>query len=180
MALIKCPECGKEVSTSAETCPHCGFPIKQDLVKQQRVGPKPLNSSWLESWKKAPARRKWALTFVYFVNVLVFFVFLLTGLSYDEGFPLWSTIGIYITGFISIFTFSFWIAGFICLKSKTTNVDGYNVIAIAGIFHNYLVIENYVCERLHNRHLDGTLPNGRRVEADFAFWDSSIRISVEK
>ena len=27
MALIKCPECGKEVSTAAKACPHCGFPL---------------------------------------------------------------------------------------------------------------------------------------------------------
>jgi hypothetical protein len=27
MALIKCPECGKEVSSSAATCPQCGHPI---------------------------------------------------------------------------------------------------------------------------------------------------------
>lgn len=29
MALIKCPECGKEVSNSAKLCPNCGFPIAQ-------------------------------------------------------------------------------------------------------------------------------------------------------
>ena len=28
MALIWCPECHNGVSTDAETCPHCGFPIK--------------------------------------------------------------------------------------------------------------------------------------------------------
>lgn len=27
MALIKCPECGKEVSDAAAACPQCGFPI---------------------------------------------------------------------------------------------------------------------------------------------------------
>ena len=32
MALIKCPECGKDVSTSAETCPHCGYPINKITV----------------------------------------------------------------------------------------------------------------------------------------------------
>lgn len=32
MALIKCRECGKEVSTKADVCPHCGAPQK----KQQR------------------------------------------------------------------------------------------------------------------------------------------------
>ena len=25
MALINCPECGKEISDSAPTCPHCGY-----------------------------------------------------------------------------------------------------------------------------------------------------------
>jgi hypothetical protein len=27
MALTNCPECGKQVSTQAPTCPHCGYPI---------------------------------------------------------------------------------------------------------------------------------------------------------
>lgn len=29
MALIKCPECGKEVSSSAPSCPHCGYVLKK-------------------------------------------------------------------------------------------------------------------------------------------------------
>lgn len=28
MALIKCPECGKEISDQAPACIHCGFPLK--------------------------------------------------------------------------------------------------------------------------------------------------------
>ena len=27
MALIKCPECGKEISDKAPACIHCGFPL---------------------------------------------------------------------------------------------------------------------------------------------------------
>lgn len=27
MALIRCPECGKEISDKAEACPNCGYPI---------------------------------------------------------------------------------------------------------------------------------------------------------
>lgn len=27
MALITCPECGREISDRAEACPNCGFPI---------------------------------------------------------------------------------------------------------------------------------------------------------
>ena len=29
MALINCPECNNQVSTTAEVCPHCGFNIKK-------------------------------------------------------------------------------------------------------------------------------------------------------
>lgn len=28
MALVKCPECGKEISSNAESCPNCGNPMK--------------------------------------------------------------------------------------------------------------------------------------------------------
>ena len=41
MALIKCPECGKEnVSDSAETCPECGYSIKAhfDKIKYRNDG----------------------------------------------------------------------------------------------------------------------------------------------
>ena len=29
MALIKCPECGRDVSDKADDCIHCGFPLKE-------------------------------------------------------------------------------------------------------------------------------------------------------
>ena len=48
--LIKCPECGKEISDKAEVCPSCGYPIaskkeknipvteeKQDLKKEEHI-----------------------------------------------------------------------------------------------------------------------------------------------
>lgn len=31
MALIKCPECGREVSDKAKACIHCGFPLEESL-----------------------------------------------------------------------------------------------------------------------------------------------------
>ena len=34
MALINCPECGKQVSTAANACPACGFPVAQKAVEQ--------------------------------------------------------------------------------------------------------------------------------------------------
>jgi hypothetical protein len=35
MALIECPECGKEISDKASACPHCGAPQKP---KEQKSG----------------------------------------------------------------------------------------------------------------------------------------------
>lgn len=37
MALMKCPECGKEISDKAMLCPNCGYPIAQckNLTKEE-------------------------------------------------------------------------------------------------------------------------------------------------
>ena len=34
MAMIKCPECGKEISSKAEACPNCGMPIRGRQKKE--------------------------------------------------------------------------------------------------------------------------------------------------
>lgn len=35
MALIKCPECGREISDKALSCPGCGFPV--ETVRKERI-----------------------------------------------------------------------------------------------------------------------------------------------
>ena len=35
MALINCPECGKAVSESAESCPFCGYIIKENVLRKK-------------------------------------------------------------------------------------------------------------------------------------------------
>lgn len=37
--LIKCPECGKEISDVAEVCVHCGYPLKTKHKKLERSIP---------------------------------------------------------------------------------------------------------------------------------------------
>lgn len=34
MALINCPECGKQVSAAAHACPMCGYPVAEKLARQ--------------------------------------------------------------------------------------------------------------------------------------------------
>lgn len=38
MALIKCPECDREISDKATACPHCGYPISEQKVKRKSRG----------------------------------------------------------------------------------------------------------------------------------------------
>ena len=40
MALIDCPECSKQVSTAAKSCPNCGYPVAARLGETQEA-PKP-------------------------------------------------------------------------------------------------------------------------------------------
>lgn len=46
MALIKCPECGKEISDKAKACPNCGFCTeyeKESKVIQENTNKEVLN-----------------------------------------------------------------------------------------------------------------------------------------
>lgn len=38
MAMTKCKECGKEISTTAKTCPHCGASTSPVLDAMGNVG----------------------------------------------------------------------------------------------------------------------------------------------
>jgi len=38
MALIKCPECGKEISDRSTACIHCGFPLETATLKSNENG----------------------------------------------------------------------------------------------------------------------------------------------
>ena len=38
MALIKCGECGKEVSDKAASCPGCGAPIAEPSTREKNLG----------------------------------------------------------------------------------------------------------------------------------------------
>lgn len=37
MALIKCPECGKEISDKAKKCPNCGYKIKNGFIDRRKM-----------------------------------------------------------------------------------------------------------------------------------------------
>jgi len=38
MSMINCPACKKEISDMAETCPHCGHPIRKATLNHYPTG----------------------------------------------------------------------------------------------------------------------------------------------
>ena len=38
MALINCPDCGKQVSAAAKACPNCGYPVAERLPQTTAPG----------------------------------------------------------------------------------------------------------------------------------------------
>lgn len=64
MALITCPECGKQISDQAEACPNCGYPLKAKKDQQQKEDVKiseeqeEKTSDFVENGVKANRKRK--------------------------------------------------------------------------------------------------------------------------
>ncbi len=43
MPLINCPDCNKEISDAAPTCPNCGYPLKQQSINKKEQSADTLN-----------------------------------------------------------------------------------------------------------------------------------------
>lgn len=71
MALIKCPECGKEISDTAKNCIHCGYVIKEESngVQPQAVVVVP------EKGKSAKKSLDKGVTIVLIVMVIPFILY---------------------------------------------------------------------------------------------------------
>lgn len=77
MALINCPECGKEVSDEVKKCIHCGYPIEKWMKEQKKA----LNKETEEYQKKMDKNIFNNKKIFFFIGaaVLVLFIFFLFG-----------------------------------------------------------------------------------------------------
>lgn len=75
MALIKCEECGKEISDNAGVCPHCGNPIKPVEIEATS-----------KKWKVVKII-SWS---AFIIGILFFF----KGYGYDKWNDLRTSIGV--------------------------------------------------------------------------------------
>ncbi len=80
MPLIKCPECGKEISDQAVKCPNCGFPVQ----KESSAPPAP--GTW-ERYRTGPAKPAGKGVF-YICLICVILFFLIAAVSVFAFFRL--------------------------------------------------------------------------------------------
>jgi type II secretory pathway pseudopilin PulG len=66
MALIKCPECSKEISDKVKNCPHCGYPLKENEGDPQKV-----EVSSISFKSKDPTKRKKIITGIVVVLIII-------------------------------------------------------------------------------------------------------------
>lgn len=64
MALIKCPECGKEMNDKAESCPQCGMPINEIKTSSGKSDVNTISSSQSKETKKRKPTWVWTLIIV--------------------------------------------------------------------------------------------------------------------
>lgn len=199
MPLIKCPECGKDVSTYADACPHCGFPIKKEaqkpIAKVEKLVtdyPKPKSSSWVEKWKSKArtARITWTLLFVASVVGLIVSLILLMNdkqavyyvhldwTTYETK-PVHVVFSI-IFGIATFITLVLWLTVLITVKVRARQYDGYTVLVYVS-FKHLLIVENVIQDSgIVNRFLYGQLPNKKQVWVNISAWDASVKMGIGK
>lgn len=77
--MIKCPECGKEISESAKSCPNCGCDVKKAIKKQKQ-------QKAIDDYNKmSPAEKRQAnIALVVFIAVIAILIFAFSQCSKDD------------------------------------------------------------------------------------------------
>jgi hypothetical protein len=181
MSLIICPECGKEISSQAESCPHCGFPIKKiidEVVKNPSNKSEPLkDTTWTAKWFKKASSLKASLAQLWIANLGIAIIMYIVCFTLKESVKtiLYLILGRIFIGLSGVI-FIIFIVSLISTKVKRMKIDGYTIVVYATLINHILIIENKIVEKTSNRTLNGKLPNGREIIVNIALPDSSIQI----
>lgn len=87
MALIKCHECGREISDAAVACPHCGYPIsREDNPSNNPTNKEAISSVESETNEKKPIsnKTKWIWLAVFLVAILAAIIAIMAKPSYEK------------------------------------------------------------------------------------------------
>lgn len=83
MALIKCPECGQEVSNLATACIHCGYPLNEEQID---TAPQQVNTPVDNPEREPLTKKKKIIIAVCCIAVLLIGYFGLFHLGEDEQY----------------------------------------------------------------------------------------------
>lgn len=73
MALIQCPECGREISDKVKACPHCGYPLQEHNENEDREQKVEITAVNLKS--KNPEKTKKLLLIVGGIAIIAIIAF---------------------------------------------------------------------------------------------------------
>lgn len=176
MALIKCPECGNEVSSVADACPKCGYPIKKyvNFMFKEKISddayeyPHPISDDWTKFFHKKRNR-----------NIILSVVMWIISGCLPILFVLLDIPALNVISFILVIISSCWFGIAITAKIRIRKEDGYTVL-VYNCGKAYLYIENQLVDSsLTNRTLYGELPNKKRIIVTISLWDGSIKIGID-
>lgn len=77
MTLINCPECGKEISDMVKACPHCGYPLSEELSQEKVVQPQQVEVTGVKIKKSGFLK-----TIVIVASILVIALLAYFGINY--------------------------------------------------------------------------------------------------
>ena len=84
--LVKCPECGREISSEALSCPHCGYPINKNIAEQKSADEdKMLLKQYTEEFNSYASATTVCVT-IGFLFIIIGVTMLVLGLTLDTGY----------------------------------------------------------------------------------------------
>lgn len=192
MSLIKCPECNHDVSTEAEKCPNCGYPIAKDRFFERTNAHPPKDNGWIYKYREKAIITKTIQIFINLciIALFIYYIELLNtdkeavvyswGTYYNEK-PQWLALTL-IFGFLTFFAVIITVSALISVKYRVFAIDGYNVVMYAGVFKIAFIIEGeFIASEFdsmfHATYIDGELPNGRKVYSRYCW--GSMRVETK-
>lgn len=178
MAIIRCPECGGNVSDTCDVCIHCGYSLKpknnvnnvqEIIIKKEPENrtnwPRPKDVSWIDSLK---GKKKTAVL----IWTVLFAITLPLGLIGLSGLY-----GMYVFLCLSFISLSCLLVCALDIKIVVRKCDGYSVVVYKGVFKKSLYIEGEEqVGTMTNRYLYGTLPNNKQIWVYVSPIDGSVKI----
>ncbi len=173
MAILRCPECGHDVSSEANSCPHCGYPINKINIFGNYD--KPINDEWIQTYKKKASNVKIIQVILTIIVIALFILSIVfKKLFYVNDFDTSFTIyfAIYFLGWLSFVAIIMTFHAFLTVKIKVEEIDGYKILGYFGMVKRVLVIENvkidsFTSSNYHNTDISAKLPNGKKIIARF-------------